>query len=270
MTSPTEPHLTQSELAKLLSAIGLRAVAAGLDDLLARATRHRFTPAAVMEETARIELRERESRSLARRLKAAKIGHFRPIADFDWNWPKEIDRAAIERALGGDLVRAHDNLVLVAAQGLGKTLIVRNIAHRAVMQGHSALVVEAPRMLLDLASQDSARELERRIRHYARPDLLCIDELGYLTYDARSADLLFEVVSRRYETKSIVIATNLAFADWPGVFQGASSITALIDRLTHHADIVRIVGESYRKREAEEVRKARRSRDKATHDPDQT
>jgi DNA replication protein DnaC len=88
---------------------------------------------------------------------------------------------------------------------------------------------------------------------------LCIDEVGYLSYDARAADLLFEVVSRRYESKSIVICTNLVFSDWPDIFPGASCVTALIDRLTHHADICLIEGESYRRREAEETRKARES-----------
>jgi len=117
-------------------------------------------------------------------------------------------------------------------------------------------------MLLDLGAQDSARSLERRLRHYAKPALLCIDEVGYLSYDARAADLLFEVVSRRYEQKSVVISTNLAFSDWPAIFPNASCVTALIDRLTHHADIALIEGESYRLREAELSRKARQAKAK--------
>ena len=127
--------------------------------------------------------------------------------------------------------------VLVAAQGLGKTMLARNIVHAAVLQGYSALFIEASRMLLDLGAQDSARSLERRLRHYTRPALLCIDEVGYLSFGARAADLLFEVVSRRYEQKSIVITTNLAFSDWPTIFPNASCVTALIDRLTHHAEM---------------------------------
>ena len=256
MTSRTKT--TKTELAKQLTALRLPRTAADLDDFLARATKGRWSAPVVLEEFVRQELQEREQRSLERRLRAARLGRFKPIDEFDWNWPTKIDRALIDRALGGDLVQEQENLVLVAAQGLGKTMLARNIAHAAVLQGHSALFTEASSLLLDLGSQDSSRGLERRLRHYARPALLCIDEVGYLSYDARAADLLFEIVSRRYEQKSVVITTNLAFTDWPSVFPNASCVTALIDRLTHHADVCKIEGESYRHREAEE-RKTKRA-----------
>jgi DNA replication protein DnaC len=247
--------MNKTELAEQLHALGLLRTAEDLDDFLARATKQRFSPQVLLEELARQEIAERERRSLERRLRAAKLGRFKPIDEFDWNWPKKIDRAVLDRALSGQLVREHENLILVAAQGLGKTMLARNIAHAAVLQGHSALFVEASHMLLDLGAQDSARSLERRLRHYAKPALLCIDEVGYLSYDARAADLLFEVVSHRYEKKSVVITSNLAFKDWPTIFPNASCVTALIDRLTHHADICLIEGQSYRRREAEARRK---------------
>jgi DNA replication protein DnaC len=260
MTSRTKT--TRTELARQLDALRLPRTAADLDDFLARATKGRWSAPVVLEELVRQELQEREQRSLERRLRAAHLGRFKPIDEFDWNWPTKIDRALIDRALGGDLVQERENLVLVAAQGLGKTMLARNIAHAAVLKGHSALFTEASSMLLDLGSQESPRTLERRLRHYARPALLCVDEVGYLSYDARAADLLFEIVSRRYEQKSLVITTNLAFADWPSVFPNASCVTALIDRLTHHADVCKIEGESYRHREAE-ARKAQRAKRRA-------
>jgi DNA replication protein DnaC len=254
-TATTTNH--NSELAEKLAALKLTRTAEDLDDFLARATKRRWGPRVLLEELAREELAERERRSLERRKSDAKLGRFKPIDQFDWNWPTQIDRRALDRALSAEFVAGRENLVLVAAQGLGKTMLACNIAHEAVLKGYSALFVEASKMLLDLGAQDSPRALERRFRHYARPDLLCIDEVGYLSYDARAADLLFEVVSRRYESKSIVITTNLAFSDWPDIFPNASCVTALIDRLTHHADICLIEGKSYRRREAEETRKAR-------------
>ena len=255
MSSRVSTTMKKTDLAEQLHALGLLRMAEDLDDFLARATKQRWSPQVLLEELARQEIAERERRSLERRLRAAKLGRYKPIDEFDWNWPKKIDRAVLDRALSGQLVSERENLVLVAAQGLGKTMLARNIAHAAVLQGHSALFVEASRMLLDLSAQDSARSLERRLRHYAKPALLCIDEVGYLSYDARAADLLFEVVSRRYEKKSVVITSNLAFKDWPTIFPNASCVTALIDRLTHHADICLIEGQSYRRREAEARRK---------------
>ncbi len=253
--------LNPDELRSRLLDLKLYCLADDLDDFIARATKQRWSPQILVEELVRQETAEHERRSLERRIRNAKAGRFKPMADFDWNWPKKLDRQAIERALTGRLVPEKRNMILVAAHGLGKTMIARNVAHATVMAGHSALFVEASRMLLDLGSRDSARTLERRLKHYARPQLLCIDEVGYLSYDARAADLLFEVVTRRYEAeRPILMTTNLAFKDWPTVFPNASCLVALIDRLTHHADICLLEGESYRRREAEAERKARGSK----------
>ena len=128
------------------------------------------------------------------------------------------------------------------------------------MAGHSARFITASDLLLDLNGQETARALERRLRHYARPTLLAIDEIGYLAYDAHAADLLFQIVSRRYEHRSLLLTTNLAFKHcWDTIFPNASCAVALIDRLTHHAEIVVIEGDSYRKREAELSQKQRRT-----------
>jgi DNA replication protein DnaC len=261
-SAPTPPPTLSTQLRRL----GLTRTATDLNDLLARAAKARWTPVALLEALATTELEDRAHRSLERRFKRARLGRFKPMADFDWAWPTLIEKDPIDRALSGALVKERGNLVLVAAQGLGKTMIARNIAHNAVLAGHSALFVEAAQMLLDLGSRDSSRALEHRLRHYARPDVLCIDEVGYLSYDARAADLLFQVISRRYQQKSVVITTNLAFKEWSTVFPSAACLVALIDRLTHHADIAAIEGESYRKREAEMACKARRAKRKPAKD----
>ena len=145
-----------------------------------------------------------------------------------------------------DFLEAARNVVLVAPGGLGKTMIAKNIAHRAVLAGRSVLFLSAAQMLLDLGGQESTRALERRLHYYAKVGLLVVDELGFLAFDNRNADLIFQVVSRRYEKKSLVLTTNLAFADWHTVFPSATCATALVERVVHHADIVKIDGESYR------------------------
>jgi DNA replication protein DnaC len=137
-------------------------------------------------------------------------------------------------------------------------MIAQNIAHQAVLAGHHVLFTTAAELLLDLGSRDSARALARRLSFYGHRGLLVIDELGYLSYDARAADLLFQVVSRRYERRSLAITTNLPFSDWPTIFPNAGSAVALIDRLVHHAEIITIEGDSYRRRAAELTRKASR------------
>jgi DNA replication protein DnaC len=128
----------------------------------------------------------------------------------------------------------------------------QNIAHHAVLQGHSALFVNAAQMLGDLAAQDGDNALRRRLQHYARPDVLVIDELGYLSYGNRHADLLFNIVTRRYEHKPILLTTNRPFAEWNDVFPNAACVVSIVDRLVHHSEILVIEGESYRMREAKE------------------
>jgi DNA replication protein DnaC len=246
-----------TQLGNDLALLGLRHTADSLDDLLAHAAKRRLSHLQLLEHIASLELDDRARRSLERRMSRSRLGRFKPIADFDWGWPSRVDRDAIDAILRLDFLDRAGNIVLVAPQGLGKTTLAKNIGHHAILAGHSVLFVTAAEMLLDLSGQESARALERRLRHYCRPALLVVDEIGYLSYDNRNADLLFQVVSRRYEHKSVVLTTNLAFADWPTIFPNATSATALIDRLVHHADVIALEGDSYRRREAQSAKKAR-------------
>jgi DNA replication protein DnaC len=249
-----------SSLTELLTTIGMRHTAAHLDDLIAMATRKRWSPAQLLEHLAQTEEADRSRRSLERRLARSRIGRFKPMADFDWNWPKSIDRPAVESAVQLQFLQEDANLVLIANQGLGKTMIAQNVAYQAVLAGHAVLFLTAAQLLFDLGRQDSARSLDARLRYYSSISLLVLDEIGYLSYDSRNADLIFQVVSRRYERKSLVLTTNLSFSEWPTVFPNATSATALIDRIIHHAEIITIDGESYRRRDAELAQKARRAK----------
>ena len=203
------------------------------------------------------EMAERGQRSLQRRVRNAHLGQFKPLADFDWSWPTQIDRAAIEELMALQFLADATNVVLVGGNGLGKSMIAANLGYQAVLAGHTVLFTTAGQLLGDLAALDSDSALRSRLRRYAAPDLLLIDEVGYLSYSNRHADLLFELVSRRYQHKSTVVTTNKAFADWGEVFPNAACVVSLVDRLVHRAEVVRIEGESWRAKEAQERLAAR-------------
>ena len=260
--SPINPTRITSqsttELATQLTHIGLRVTAAGLSDLIARATTQRWSPHILLEQIAAAETGDKSRRSLERRLRHARLGRFKPLADFDWSWPTKLDRPLIERALTLDFIPEARNLILLGANGLGRTMLTKNIAYTAVLAGHTVVFRTAAELLADLQC-DSPALRRRKLAYYTRPQVLCIDELGYLSYDSSAADLLFEVVNRRYERGSLIITTNRAFKDWNTVFPNAACIATLIDRLTHHVDLLVIEGQSYRLRESELETAARRT-----------
>lgn len=260
MNSPamkTKP--ATNDLAAQLSNVGLRAVPSTLDDFVARATQARWSPRQILEGLAQLEMQERSRRGLERRLRLSGIKSFKPMADFNWSWPTRIERDVIERAFTLDFLSEARNLVLVGRNGLGKTMIAQNLCHAAVLAGYSVLFRPAAALLEDLHRQ-SPEGRRRKLRAYANVELLCIDEVGYLSFDDKAADLLYEVVNRRYERKPLIVTTNRPFKEWNEVFPNATCIVTLLDRLLHHADATLIEGNSYRVRESEQEAAARRKK----------
>lgn len=258
-----------TDLQSRLRALGLLVTAAEFDDVIATATKKRWSPQQLLEHIVAAEEQDRARRGLERRRARSRLERFKPMDDFDWTWPTKIDRQLVQSAVRLDFIESSRNVVLVAPQGLGKTMIAQNIANQAILAGYGVLFLSAAQLLLDLAAQESARALDRRLKYFAKVGLLVIDEIGFLAFDNRNADLLFQVVSRRYEKKSLVLTTNLAFKDWPTIFPNATCATALIDRVVHHSDVIAIEGESYRKREAEQAAKSRRAKRKTEeNDPE--
>jgi DNA replication protein DnaC len=240
-----------------LQQIGLCALPTQLDDFLARATKARWSPRQILEQLARAETAERARRSLERRLRLSGLKSFKPMADFDWTWPTKIERDVIERALTLDFLPQARNLVLVGRNGLGKTMIAQNICHAAVLAGYSVVFRSAAALLEELHRQ-TPEGRRRKLRTYANVGLLSIDEVGYLSFDDKAADLLYEVINRRYERKPVLLTTNRPFKEWNEVFPNATCIVTLLDRLLHHADVTVIEGNSYRVRESELETAARR------------
>ncbi|MDT4826559.1 IS21 family transposase ISMac3 [compost metagenome] len=207
---------------------------------------------------------ERGHRSLQRRVRAAKLGRFKSLSDFDWQWPERIDRAAIEDLMTLAFLKEATNVVLIGPNGVGKSTLAQNVAHQALLHGHTVLFTSAGQMLGELAALDSDSALRKRLHRYSAPDLLLIDEVGYLSYGNRHADLLFELISRRYEARSTIVTTNKPFAAWSEVFPNAACVVSLVDRLVHRAEVISIEGESYRLKEARERAEQRTSKRSST------
>lgn len=203
------------------------------------------------------EEQERDRRSFERRVREAHIGQFKPLSEFEWDWPEKIDREQIEDLFKLDFMTDKSNVILVGTNGLGKTMIAKNLAHSALMKGITTRFIKAGDSLNELVECDGSLARRRCLRKYCNLPLLVIDELGYLSYDNRFADLLYEIVSGRYERHSTVITTNKGFREWKEIFPHAACAVTLVDRLTHRSESVVIEGESYRKKEAEERALAR-------------
>jgi len=210
----------------------------------------KLTASNIIERLCELEVLEKDRRGTERRLRQARLGKFKRIDDFDWAFPQNINRDSIENLLKTDFINRQENIILAGAQGLGKTMIAKNIAYHAVMKGKTALFTTASQMVMMLKSCDNQVDLNRMLKKYVQPDLLIIDELGYLSYDHQAADLIFEIINQRYEVGSIMMTTNLAFKDWNTIFPGAACLTAMIDRLTHHLQMIKIDGGSYRLKES--------------------
>ncbi len=237
-----------TDIIQLLRRIGLRAAREAIEALLAHASKSRFSPLQTLEELVALELREREARNLARRTKAATLGSFKTLDAFDWNHPRSIDRELYEELLTLDIIAKGHNVLFRGPAGVGKTTLAQNLGQRALEKGYTVRFSTVPAALADLLRQESIPATERRLKRYTTPDLLVLDELGYVPCDSRAADLLFHIVSRRHEKRPVVISTNLAFKQWGTVFQDASCLPALIDRFAQHCHVIDIDAESWRQK----------------------
>jgi DNA replication protein DnaC len=193
------------------------------------------------------EFTERDVRSTERRIRNARFPVIKTLEDFQWTWPKKINRPQIQNLFRLDFIATQTNVVMIGNVGLGKTHLSIALGRAACVAGHSVLFTTAVDIINTLTAARSAGQLKRDIRRYVTPAVLLIDELGYLPIDKLGADLMFQVISQRYERAPTVITTNRAYKHWPQIFNNDSTLTsAILDRVLHHVDTVVIEGKSFR------------------------
>lgn len=205
-------------------------------------------------ELAEMEINNRNDRSTQRRIQSARFPAIKTLDSYDWNWPQKINRLQVQNLFRLAFIEQKTNVIILGGVGLGKTHLGIALAYQACLKGYSVLFTSATDLINTLSAATSAGRLKDELKKYVKPDILLMDELGYLPVDKKGADLLFQVISQRYEKSPIVLTTNMPFKRWADIFNNDSTLTsAVLDRLLHHAETVVIEGKSYRMKDQIEV-----------------
>lgn len=217
------------------------------------AARKQWTHIHYLEELVKQESNLRWDRTIKRRIRMARFPVIKTLDQFNWSWPKKINQAQIKNLFRLKFIEEKSNVVFIGGVGLGKTHLASALGYQACLKGHTVLFTSAIDIINNLVSAQHAGVLKQELKKYLKPALLVVDELGYLPIDKIGADLLFQIISQRYEQGSIVITTNRVFKEWPQIFNNDSTLTsALLDRLLHHTEAVVIEGKSYRMKKVKE------------------
>ena len=242
------PHPKRRE--KLLSDLAelkLHRIAEVYQEVLDEAARKQSSMLDVLEVLVAEELAVRHNRALANRIKHARLPPRKTLQDYDFTWPKRIPKQSILRLFDCDFVAQHACYVFIGPTGTGKSHLLNALGYTACEKSISVRFTRVVDMINDLVAAQCRGTLQKALRDYTRPQLLLLDELGYLPIDKRGADLLFQVVAARYESGSVVVSTNRAFRDWGTTFDVDNTLASvMIDRLMHHGEPIVIQGESYR------------------------
>lgn len=242
MTTPRHEKLL-ADLAELK----LHRIAEIYQEVLNEAARKQSSMLDVLVTLIGEEVAVRRERALQNRIKRACLPPRKTLEGYDFTWPKRIPKQAILRLFDCDFVAQHACAVFIGPTGTGKSHLLNALGYTACEKGISVRFTRVVDMINDLIAMQRRGTLQKALREYTRPQLLLLDELGYLPIDKRGADLLFQVVAARYESGSVVVSTNRAFRDWGTTFDVDNTLaSAMIDRLMHHGEPIVIRGESYR------------------------
>jgi len=254
MPSPAEPSrptpstdlATTLSLSEVLSTLGLDHAAAQLETATQKAIARQASPTALLDQLMREQLRATVEARARAALKRSAIFPLTTLDTYDFDYPKTIDRDLVLKAASLAFIPEKTSCVFVGPSGVGKTHLANAIGQLACLRGYRVRFVLAADLVNDLVAAQARNALHRRLATWATPELLLIDELGYLSFDARGADLLYQVFNRRYQRAATSVTTNLAFKDWGKLFHNQAAAAAIADRLVHKGLIIRIAGKSRR------------------------
>ena len=206
-----------------------------------------------LSELVKQESNLRRDRTIQRRIRMARFPVIKTLDQFNWSWPRKINQAQVQNLFHLKFIEDKSNVIFIGGVGVGKTHLASALGYQACLKGNTVLFASAIDIINNLVTAQHAGRLKQELKKYLKPVLIIIDELGYLPIDKNGADLLFQIISARYERGSIIITTNRVFKDWPKIFNNDSTLTsALLDRLLHHTEAVVIEGKSYRMKEVKE------------------